>query len=806
MGGAAESGARPRQIEIFLESLPDASWVLDAEGRITHCNRLAVRLCGYSPAELRNLSLRRLLFSEPADDLDQLLQRVLNSGQPAACQVELLARHGTHVPVDLSISPLYPGDLNCRKALCTAREQAADVDSRFKMLVANSREMALVYDMGRRLIYSNPAAQRLTGYSEQELQEAGSLCWVHASDQARMLHLWDGLFQGASFDELEYRLLDKEGRLKWVAASWGPLLDDSGKQVGVQGREREITARKLAELALRDSARHLQKAEAHYRTLFEESPVPMWEEDFSTVRALLDEHTADAGGDWHAFLERNPALVQECVRRIRILDINRSAREFYGAGTREELIRGFEGLFDNAARGVVCGELAAFASGQTLHQASFQARTLRGDLRDVRLFVSIESSRAGDWSRVIAAFLDVTETKRLNEEFLQAQKMESLGRLASGVAHDVNNLLTVINGYGDMLLSRLSEADPARAWVGEILKAGQAGADLMAQLLTFSRRQPQRPGTLVLNDLIRETEPMIRRMVGEDVGTVVLLDPDAGAVQAQDSLMRQLILNLVANAREAMPRGGVLTILTRLATPAESAPHPGFAAGRRQVILQISDTGAGMDEDVRQHLFEPFFTTRHQRPGSGLGLASVFGMVNQQGGHIEVTTEPGKGSTFTVRLVRAEQPRVHPAPPPAEEQGSAVGLRQQTILIAEDQPEIRTLAGSVLECMGFRVLLAGSGNEALAIAGRNGGPIHLLLTDIVMPGMNGLELADRLAASRPEMRVVYMSGYVDRELDSERRLAGGAAFLPKPFTPDGLSAIVLQVLGAGRAAAAGGGI
>ncbi len=804
MGATFAPGAHPKQIEAFLENLPEASWVLNAEGRITHCNNMADRLCGYPKDELRTLSLRQLLASEPAEGLDELRERVLGSGEPVACRVELLARHGARVPVELSICILNPGDLDRPLTLCMARETTAGVDPRFKMLAANTREMLLAYDMDRRLIYANPAAGRLTGYSPEELQAAGFVCWVHDDDRARMLSRWDGLFRGESFEEEEYRLLDKEGRLKWVAASWGPLLDDSGNQVGVQGRERDITARKLAELALRDSARHMGQAEAHYRTLFEDSPVPMWEEDFSAVRALLDHHAAEAGDNWRAFLEGNPDLVRECVRRVRILDINRSAREFYGAASREELIRGFETLFDDEACAVFRDELATLASGQSLFQATFQTHTLRGEARTVRIFVSFEYGRAGDWSRAIAAFLDVTESRRLNEEFLQAQKMESLGRLAGGVAHDVNNLLTVVNGYSDLLLSRLPEGDQARAWVAEIRKAGQTGADLMAQLLTFSRRQPQRSGTMLLNDLIREMEPMIRRLVGDDVGTVVLLDPDAGAVEADGALMRQLILNLVANAREAMPRGGVLTIATRLAAAGQTSRGLPPSEGGRQVLLLVSDTGTGMDEDVRQHLFEPFFTTKSHRRGGGLGLASVFGMVNQQGGRIEVSSEPGKGSTFSIRLAQAVQPRVRPARPPDEAAAADSEGGSETVLIAEDQPDVRTLAGSILESMGFRALLAANGSEALVIAGRHHGPIRLLLTDIVMPGMNGLELADRLAASRPETCVIYMSGYADQELDGAKRLAGGAAFLPKPFTPDGLMAMVRRVLGLASAAAAGG--
>lgn len=794
LAAAYQSSNRPRRIEAFLEGLPDASWVLDADGRITHCNHLADRLSGYTCTDLLRMTLRQLLACEPPEGLEALRQRVLDSGQPTACHAELLAPHGAHTPVELSLCLLNPGDIERPLLLCVARSSASGVDPCFKMLVANSGEMLLAYDLERRLIYANPAAERLTGLSHEELELAPIGQWVHPDDRDRMLALYESLFTGGSFEEEEYRLLDGEGHVKWVAASWGQLSEDAGRQVGVQGRERDITARKLAEIALRDSARHLTQAEAHYRTLFEESPVPMWEEDFSQVHALLDEHVPAAAGDWHAYLDRNPDLVAECVRRIRILDINRSAREFYGAGSREEIIRGFETLFDAAACSVFGQELATFASGRSLHQASFEVRTLRGQTRSVRMFVSLESGHIGDWSRVIAAFLDVTETQRLNEEFLQAQKMESLGRLAGGVAHDFNNLLTVINGYSDILLAHLPPGDPARDWAAEIRKAGQTGAALIAQLLSFSRRRPPRPASLCLNDLLREMEPMVRTMVGEDIGCVFLLDASAGFVQGDAEMLRQLVLHLVANAKEAMPKGGVLTLATRLASP----------QGRPHIVLQVADTGAGMDEEVRRHLFEPFFTTKRARIGGGLGLTSVLGLVHQQGGHIDVASEPGKGSTFTIHLPASSQlPVAEPSPTPSP-------YARDTVLLAEDQPDVRSLCRAILESQGFRVLAAANGAEALAISASHGGPILLLLTDIVMPGMNGLELADRFTSSRPGTPVIYMSGYTDGELDGSGRLAEGAAFLTKPFAPDALTAMVRRVLGrergGERAFAAGGGI
>ncbi len=385
------------------------------------------------------------------------------------------------------------------------------------------------------------------------------------------------------------------------------------------------------------------------------------------------------------------------------------------------------------------------------------------------------------------------ERSRLEQQLQQAQKLESIGRLAGGVAHDFNNLLTVINGYSDLVLNRLGRDHPLRAHVEEVRKAGERAAGLTEQLLAFSRKQVTKPRPLDLNTLVSETEGMLRRLVGEDVEVVTLLSPSLAQVMADPGQMHQVLMNLVANARDAMPSGGRLIIETANVELDEvyADVHPEVVPGP-SVLLAVTDTGVGIDEETQRHIFEPFYTTKGPRAGTGLGLSMVYGIVRQSGGWIWVYSEPGKGSAFKIYLPVSEavaQPEAGGRVAPVTLNGS------ETILVVEDQEEVRRLAVEVLRSYGYRILEAADGQAALALADRQGEPIHLLLTDVVMPGMTGRDLARRLAPLRPEMKVLYTSGYTENVIAHRGVLDAGVAYLPKPFTPEGLTTMVRKVLG-----------
>jgi signal transduction histidine kinase/ActR/RegA family two-component response regulator len=385
------------------------------------------------------------------------------------------------------------------------------------------------------------------------------------------------------------------------------------------------------------------------------------------------------------------------------------------------------------------------------------------------------------------------------ERLRQAQKMEAIGRLAGGIAHDFNNLLTVINGYSELLLQRLAPKDPTRDLIEHIHAAGDRAASLTAQLLGFSRKQIVNPGVLDLNRVVANMEKMLRRVIGEDIELAHVLRPDVRPVKADAGQVEQVLLNLILNARDAMPRGGKIQIeTTGLHLDREPAgPYAGLAPGD-YAVLSIADTGCGMDEATRARIFEPFFTTKDLGKGTGLGLATVYSIIQQSGGHIEVESALGRGTTFRIYL-----PATAPSHDalPARATTAALAQGTETILVAEDEPMIRSVVRTILERAGYTVLDADDGEKALAVGREHAGPIHLLLADTIMPRMGGPELAERLGAVRPGLKVLYMSGYPDEKITHHGVLGPGTSFLQKPIAAPTLAAKIRELLGASAAKA-----
>ena len=383
------------------------------------------------------------------------------------------------------------------------------------------------------------------------------------------------------------------------------------------------------------------------------------------------------------------------------------------------------------------------------------------------------------------------ERKRIEVQLQQAQKLESVGRLAGGVAHDFNNLLTVINGYSDMLLENRRPDDPIYETVTEIRTAGERAAGLTRQLLLFSRKQVTKPQPVNLNDIVAEVEKMLGRLIGEDVRLESLLSPSLGHVLADPGQLHQVLMNLAVNARDAMPAGGTLSIDTANVDVDASyvEQHPEMKPGP-YVRLKVGDTGIGMTKDVQSHLFEPFFTTKKPGEGTGLGLATVYGIVKQSDGSIWVYSEPGGGTTFSIYLPRVDAGTNLPR----ELAPSHESLRgTETILVVEDQDQLRKMAVRILRDYGYEVIEAASPEEALLNSERHASPIHLMLTDLIMPGMTGPELVDRIKPLRPSMEIIYMSGYSEHRIPD---LAG--AYLAKPFSPEALAIKVREALDAPR--------
>ncbi len=493
---------------------------------------------------------------------------------------------------------------------------------------------------------------------------------------------------------------------------------------------------------------------------------------------------------YRLLFERNLAGVYRMTLVGRILECNDALARIFGYGSRKELVdRDIAALYPDSRHRSSFFDALLRARGV----ANYEMRGERKDGAAVWTFQNASLLADENAGEVIVegTVTDITERRVLEEQLRQSQKMEGLGQLAGGIAHDFNNLLTTVIGYSSMALSQLSPQDPIREEIEEIRKAGERASDLTRQLLAFSRKQVFEPTVLDVNALIAESTRMLGRLIGEHIRLETRPDPALGHVRADPGQLEQVVINLAVNARDAMPGGGILTIRTENADvdDGQERRHFGIAPGR-YVVLAVADTGVGIEPETQKHIFEPFFTTKEKPHGTGLGLATVYGIVSQSGGHVFVESAPGRGSTFFIYLPRAEDPAVRTgtAPPVAVQKGS------ETILVVEDEPAVRGLTLRCLESNGYTVLQASNGEEALEIAARHAGRLDLLLTDVIMPGASGPELARRLLERRPGLCVLYVSGYTDAAMASNGVLGPGAAFLQKPFTPAALARKVRDVL------------
>ena len=418
------------------------------------------------------------------------------------------------------------------------------------------------------------------------------------------------------------------------------------------------------------------------------------------------------------------------------------------------------------------------------------------ELLDGRIFerYSIPLTIEGRTEGRVLSFRDVSDRKKLEAQLIQSQKIEAVGRLAGGIAHDFNNLLTAINGYSDLLLKQMEKNHPMLREMEEIRKAGERAASLTRQLLAFSRKQILQMKVLDLNAVVSRIDNMLHRVIGEDVTLQTSFGENLWRVKADPGQIEQVLMNLAVNSRDAMPGGGMLTIETRNVEYSEALPlGAGEMPPGAYVMLSVSDTGCGMDEETQSHIFEPFFTTKEQGKGTGLGLAMVYGIVKQGGGYILVDSETGRGTTFRICFPRTQE---EPRPSTPEISPSAPSTGKETVLVVEDQDEVRNLVEEILCMQGYTVLKASNGDEALRLCRRRKKPIHLLLTDMVMPGMNGKELAERMQKMSPGMKVILMSAYTVDGLIQWGTIMQGMDFLKKPFRVETLVQTVRKVLDA----------
>jgi PAS domain S-box-containing protein len=700
--------------------------VVDMRGRLIESNPALRTMLGYSESELAGMAFAD--FTHPGDvDADVHLFTELMQGKRESYQIEkrYLRKDGQIVWGMLTASLVrspngepqdclgMAEDITGRKRAEAARRES---EERFRILFECAPDGYYLLDLNGVFRDGNRAAEQLVGYRREEiigktLQEAGLLS---AGELEKAVRLLAGCARGDAVDE-EFQLVRKDGGTVDVEIRALPIDTADGK--AVLGAVRDITGRKRVEQALRES-------EEASRTIIETAPDGVY-------------------------------IVAETGQ---IVEVNEAACRQVGY-SREHLLQ--SRLCD-----IVAPRLAESAARRLQERASgmFETAHLRADGTEVPLELSVRYLIFRGQPAWLAIARDITERKQaekehasLKQQLERAQKLESVGRLAGGVAHDFNNLLTVINGYSDLVLNELREGDPLRDHVEEVRKAGERAAGLTRQLLAFSRQQIVEPRPLNLNAIVADSGNMLRRLLGEDVELVTDLDPSLGVVMADLGQVHQVLMNLAVNARDAMPHGGTLTVKTANAELDESfaAGHPGIIPGRF-AMLAVTDTGTGIGEEIQGHIFDPFFTTKPEGEGTGLGLSTVYGIVRQCGGAIAVTSEPGRGAAFQVYLPRTDATvGIADVPSP-----SAAKLRgSETILVVEDQEPVRRFTVRVLKNYGYRILEAAQAGEAMLLAERYSGPIHLMLTDVVMPLSTGRELAERLRPLRPHMRVLYMSGH-----------------------------------------------
>ena len=640
------------------------------------------------------------------------------------------------------------------------RRRLFEREELFQLITENVADMIAVVDTEGHRLYNSPSYNKVLGYNEEELKSSSSFEQIHPDDRNRVREAAMEARRTGVGRPLEYRMRHKDGTWRVLESTASVIRSPSGESGRLVIVNRDITERKEAEESLRLS-------ESGFRSMIEDAP-------YGIYRADID----------GKLLRANPALQKilgydkpdELVNISLPRDIFRNPYDF----------NGLKGLLESASE---------FKDVEVeLKRKDGAPITVRCTGRKVR-----EEHQGKACFDVFAE--DVTERRILERQLQMAGKMEAVGRLSGGIAHDFNNLLGVIIGYSQLLKRKLDPGSALLEPAEEIEKAGQRAASLTRQLLAFSRQQILTPAVLNLNDLVLDMAKMLPRLLGEDIAVATSLSADLGMVKADQGQLEQVIMNLAVNARDAMPDGGKLRVETANVEldQAYAWQHAGAKPGH-YVMLALTDSGTGIDAETLAHIFEPFFTTKEVGKGTGLGLATVYGVVKQSGGYIWVDSKPGQGATFQIFLPRIEEPAttVTATMPLAETIGGS-----ETILLVEDAESLRKLTRSFLESHGYRVLVAQNGEEAMRVEAQHSGKIDLLLTDVVMPGINGRVLSEKLLPKQPGMRVLYISGYTDSFIAGHGVLERSMTLLHKPYTEDALIGKVREVLDKGYPEAAG---
>ncbi|MEW6140377.1 MAG: PAS domain S-box protein [Thermodesulfobacteriota bacterium] len=754
-------------LRAIIEAAPTAIIGLDLDGNVQMVwNPAAEKMLGWSTKEV----MGRPLPSVPAESQEEFKgfrERIRSGKTLEGVEVRRQRRDGSPIDYSIYASPLH--DVNGRitgniAVLVDITQQKRTEDdlrrSEAKFLDLYENAPCAYFSVGTDSIIGlcNRRAEELLGYSRDQLM--GKPVFDLYSDtpegKGRARKVFERFLAGLPVVDQELQMQKADGSPLWISLTVNGIRDSNGHLVESRSMVLDISDRKRAEEALSES-------EAFYRSLYE---------NISDCIFIVD--VTPEG-------------------RFKFVSFNPAEERAVGLTTDQVANRFTDDLFPKeVAEHINNHYQMCVQKRETIHYEEV-LDVPKGKVSFLTSLVPIEGPD-GRIYRIIGVARDITEEKSLQRQLIQAQKMEAIGQLAGGVAHDFNNILTAIIGYSDVLTRRIPADSPYRSEIVQINRAGIRAAHLTRQLLAFSRKQILDLRPLNLNEVIAGFQKMLKPLIGEDIEVVVYLDPSIGIIMGDQTQIEQILLNLAINSRDAMPTGGKLTIETANVSldEAYARTHPEVRPGP-YVTLAVSDTGYGIDPQVLPRVFDPFFTTKEKEKGTGLGLSTVYGIVKQHQGHVSAYSESGRGTTFKVYLPIVQRPPVHTSASPAA--AAATQLRGwETVLVVEDDEIVRQLTAEVLETLGYSVLQCSNPQEARTVCMEHQGPIHLLLTDVVLPQMDGRRLFDSLSQQFPEMKVLYVSGYAENAIVHHGVLDAGVNFLQKPFTVQDLAKKVREVL------------
>jgi PAS domain S-box-containing protein len=738
----------------LLDHTPAPIYVVGRDGKYRLVNRSWEQKVSRSREEAVGKTRADLWPAETARAMGEIDKYIIRTGEPLVTEESLDTSEGHRLYQSVKF-PVFDaggqvdavGGISLDITGIKSTEVALrDSERRYQTLTEVSPVGIFYADPQGRCIYVNERWCEIAGLSGEEAAGKGWVRALHADDRERVLDEWRRASEESRHFKSEYRVERPDGEIAWVFAQGVAETTPGGSVAGYVGTITDIT--------------ELRRAQ----------------EGLSRLASIV---------------ESSDDAILSCTTDGRITSWNSGAEKTYGYRAVEAMGRSISFLIPPDRPDDTLLILENVTRPESVH--NYEVLHVKRDGKSIIVSLTVSPIRDSAGLVIGASLIarDVTGSHQLQEELRQAQKMDAIGRLAGGIAHDFNNLLTAINGYSDLTLMNLTKGDPTYENIAEIRKSGERAASLTRQLLAFGRKQLLQPRVLDLNVIISEMNKMLRRLIGEHIDLVTNSAPGLGTVRADPGQIEQIIVNLAVNARDAMQEGGTLTIETGNVPEQEGTLiHGPDGSVRSWVFIKVTDTGCGMDLVTLSRIFEPFFSTKGQGKGSGLGLSTVYGIVKQSGGHILAESTVGSGSCFKIYLPKIEAsedaliPRSMNSPEPEG---------WETILLIEDEDTVRHLASHVLRMHGYRVLEARHAAEALKIAKGHDDAIHLMLTDVVMPKMNGRQLAESLAPFRPGMKVIYMSGYND-DIILNAGLGPRIAFLQKPFPPNLLVEKVRRVL------------